>query len=299
MVENSRSIGIETINTGSIQSKPKNLMAAAWQARSGMNVEENLQQLATDFETLTANVDIVVLPENFALMGAKGSEHSIAEHKGSGAIQDEIARLAQRYKVWVVAGTIPLFNDNTNNDSVINNTDKVYASCLVFDPQGHIVHNYNKRHLFDVDLANGERYRESDSYIHGEIDQDSYFQSPWGKIGLSICYDLRFPEHFRQAPDDTIIHCVPAAFTYQTGKAHWETLLKARAIENQCFIIGAAQSGQHDNGRKTWGHSTIIDPWGTTINCLPEHLGFCFAEIDLERLHEIRQALPCLQHKRL
>lgn len=263
---------------------------AAWQSCSGMSVNENLRQLTTAFETLDTDIDLVVLPENFALMGKKGSEQSIAEHKGCGFIQDAVARLAQKNNVWIVAGTIPIVSDHE---------DKVYACCLVFDPQGFIVHDYNKRHLFDVDLPNGERYRESDSYVHGDFEQQSYFKSPWGLIGLSVCYDLRFPEHFRQAPKDTIMHCIPSAFTYQTGKAHWDTLLKARAIENQCFIVGAAQSGKHENGRKTWGHSNIIDPWGTVLNGLPEATGFCAATIDLERLQQVRQTIPCLQHKRL
>jgi len=263
---------------------------AAIQTCSGMEVNGNLQQLESIFATLNSDVDLVVLPENFALMGKKRAEQNIAEHKGSGLIQDEIARLAQKHNTWIVAGTIPIYS---------HDVDKVYASCLVFDPQGNIVHSYNKRHLFDVDLPNGERYRESDSYVHGDIDQQSYFQSPWGLIGLSICYDLRFPEHFRHTSEDVIMHCVPAAFTAQTGEAHWEVLLKARAIENQCFVIGAAQSGKHENGRETWGHSMVIDPWGEIMNCLPESKGLCTATVDLEQLHETRQAIPCLRHKRM
>ena len=277
--------------------RPNSFKVAALQTCSTMGLSKNLQQLASQFDNLAPNVDLVVLPENFALMGGKGSEQSIAENKGSGPIQDTIARLAQQHQVWIVAGTIPIINPIT---SPITNphADKVYASCLVFDPQGDIAHDYNKRHLFDVDLPNGECYRESDSYLHGNDDQQGYFQSPWGHIGLSVCYDLRFPEHFRQSSENIIMHCVPAAFTYQTGKAHWETLLKARAIENQCFIVGAAQSGNHENGRKTWGHSTIIDPWGDVLNCLPEALGFSVATVDLNRLQEIRKTIPCLQHKR-
>lgn len=273
-----------------VKNTSNNFTVAALQTCSGMDAKNNLQHLKTSFADIANEIDLVVLPETFALMGGKGSEKNIAEQKGSGFIQDEISQLAQKYNVWIVAGTIPIISGCK---------DKVYASCLVFDTQGNIVHDYNKRHLFDVDLPNGEHYQESASYLHGDIDQKSYFQSPWGKVGLSVCYDLRFPEHFRQAPKDIIMHCVPAAFTYQTGKAHWEVLLKARAIENQCFIVGAAQSGQHDNGRKTWGHSIIIDPWGGIINCLPETLGFCSAKISLEQLREVRHALPCLQHKRL
>ena len=149
----------------------------------------------------------------------------------------------------IIAGTIALCSDDPH---------KVTDSCLVFDPKGSIVHRYDKRHLFDVDLVNGDRYRESDSYAYGANNQQRYFQSPWGLIGLSVCYDLRFPEHFRQPSQDIMMHCVPAAFTYQTGAAHWEVLLKARAIENQCFIVGAAQSGNHENGRKTWGIQVLL-----------------------------------------
>ena len=264
---------------------------AAIQMASSPNVRANLLEADKLIgEAVNAGAKLVALPENFALMG----EHELDKIKareinGEGPIQDFLSTVANKYGVWVIGGTIPLAGDNDN---------KVRASCLVYDDRGERVGRYDKIHLFDVSVPDtDEEYRESDSIEPG--DELVVLDTPFGKLGLSVCYDLRFPELYRKlAAQGAEILVVPAAFTAQTGAAHWEVLLRARAIENLCYVIAPNQGGFHINGRKTFGHSMIIDPWGVVLNCNKSGGGFVCADIDHERLEKVRTAFPVLQHRR-
>ena len=264
---------------------------AALQMSSSNNVIHNLSVVEDLVRATEQDIDILVLPEDFAHMpNVKAERIETAETMGSGIIQDFISRLAQNYGIWVIAGTIPIKHPEHN--------DKVYASCIVFNELGAPVHRYDKRHLFDVKLPNGQVYCESDSIEYGDLDIANYVDTPWGKVGLSICYDMRFPELYRSMPDEVFINCVSAAFTRKTGEVHWEVLLRARAIENQCYIVASAQFGRHHNGRETWGHSMLVDAWGRVVNCLESQAGIIVNEVDFEALTNIREHFPCLKHKR-
>ncbi len=211
------------------------------------------------------------------------------EIDGEGPIQHFLSETAKKYSVWIVGGTIPL---------VAESPDKIRAACLVYDDQGNRVARYDKIHLFDVNVPDtDEVYRESDTIEAGS--QPLVIDTPFGKLGIAICYDLRFPEMIRDLQTQGLqILIVPSAFTAQTGAAHWEVLLRARAIENLCYVIAPNQGGFHLNGRQTFGHSMIIDPWGTVLTCQKSGGGFVSAEIDLEKLEKMRTAFPALQHRR-
>jgi len=264
---------------------------AAIQMASSPNIRSNLLEADKLIgEAVNAGAKLVALPENFALMG----EHELDKVKareidGEGPIQDFLSNVAKKYGVWVIGGTIPLAGDSDN---------KVKAACLVYDDQGERVGRYDKIHLFDVSVPDtDEEYRESDSIEPGS--ELIVLETPFGKLGLSVCYDLRFPELYRKlAVQGAEILVVPAAFTAQTGAAHWEVLLRARAIENLCYVIAPNQGGFHINGRKTFGHSMIIDPWGVVLDCNKSGGGFVCAEIDHERLEKVRTTFPVLQHRR-
>ncbi len=266
-------------------------ICAAIQMASSPNVSANLMragQLVA--EAAKAGAKLVVLPENFALMGTDEYDKvKIREKEGEGPIQEFLAKTAREYGVWLVGGTIPLEADDDN---------KVRAACLVFDDQGEKVARYDKVHLFDVCVPEtNEVYKESDSIEAGE--NSLVIETPFGKLGVAVCYDLRFPEFFRtMAYQNVDILAIPAAFTAETGAAHWEVLLRARAIENQCYVIASNQGGFHINGRKTFGHSMIIDPWGVILDCYKTGAGFVSADIDLEKLEKTRQSFPVLQHRR-
>jgi nitrilase len=236
---------------------------------------------------------LAVLPENFALMGKRGRDKvKVAERPGEGPIQDFLAEAARRHGLWIVAGSMPLVSPEIDNG-------RVYGACPVYDARGNPQAVYRKIHLFDVDLAEQEEsYRESRSMYPG--DEVVSVDTPCGRIGLTICYDLRFPELFRQLVDaGATIFTVPAAFTATTGKAHWHTLLRARAIENLAYVIAPGQTGEHPDGRSTYGHSLIVDPWGQILaeatggNC---HIA---AEIDPARLKKLRSEFPALANRRL
>lgn len=267
---------------------------AAIQMVSSPNVSSNLiaaEQLIA--EAAKAGAKLVALPENFALMGNHERDKlAVKETDGSGPIQAFLARVAKQYAVWVVAGTMPIASENA---------DKVRASCLIYDDQGQRVARYDKIHLFDVDVpGTNEAYRESDSIEAGETDQALIIDTPFGKLGVGICYDLRFPEFFRAMSREGVdILIIPAAFTAETGAAHWELLLRARAVENLCYVIAPNQGGFHDNGRRTFGHSMIIDPWGVVLDCYKTGSGFVCADINPERLAKIRSTFPVLTHRRL
>jgi len=243
-------------------------------------------------QAAAAGAALALLPENFAFMGARERDKlAFAEADGQGPIQDFLAATAQELKLWIVAGTVPL--------AVPGDADKTYAACLVYDAQGERVARYDKIHLFDVEVPGGERYRESATIARGAL-EPVVVQTPIGKLGLSVCYDLRFPELYRAlAARGAEVLCMPAAFTARTGQAHWDSLLRARAIENQCFLIAAAQHGTHAGGRATHGHSLILDPWGEALAQQAAGDGAVTAPLPLARLEQVRSSFPALTHRRM
>lgn len=267
-------------------------IAAAIQMVSSNDREQNLADCAAQLERAAAEgANLAVLPENFAFMGAKETDKlAIAEHNGEGRIQDFLAEQAAKHRLWIIGGTIPLKADHTH----------VYASSLVFNEHGQRVGHFDKIHLFDVTLADGkEQYRESDSILAGNK-KTVIIDSPFGKIGLSVCYDLRFPELYRDmVAQGAQILTVPAAFTAATGLAHWETLVRARAIENLCYVIAPNQGGRHASGRETYGDSMLVNPWGQVLDRVATGPGLALAEIDLAQLERTREHFPCLDHRRL
>ncbi len=236
---------------------------------------------------------LVVLPEYFCLMGrADRDKLAVAEAPGDGPIQAMLSQAAREHGVWLIGGTLPIATDDP---------DRVLNSNCVYAPDGALAARYDKIHLFRYDNGS-ERYDEGCAIRAGDV--PTAFQAGTSRIGLSVCYDLRFPELYRQLmftpgepPCDLL--SVPAAFTHTTGLVHWELLLRARAVENQCYVIAAAQGGLHENGRRTFGHSMVVDPWGQVIGVLPEGEGVVFAEIDPARIASVRMQLPALEHRRL
>jgi predicted amidohydrolase len=265
---------------------------ACIQMASGPNVGANLLEAERLInQAVRQEARLVVLPENFAIMGqSERDKVEVREVEGNGPIQEFLAEQAVRHGIWLVGGTVPL---------AANDPDKVRAACLVFDDAGRQVARYDKIHLFDVDLVDSdEQYTESET-IEPD-DRVVVFDSPFGKIGLAVCYDLRFPELFRQQLDAGMeVLVVPAAFTAITGRAHWEVLVRARAIENLCYVVAADQGGYHLNGRETHGHSMIVDPWGIVLNSLARGPGVVSAAVDLGRLESARRNFPSIQHRRL
>jgi len=236
-----------------------------------------------------AGAGLVALPEYFCLLGRKDTDKlALAESAGDGPIQAFLSALAHEHGIWLVGGTLPLATGQAG---------RVLNRCCVYAPDGHEAAHYDKMHLFAYDNGR-EAYDEGRTLAAGG--EAVALQAGPLRVGLSVCYDLRFPELYRalmQPPCDVLV--VPAAFTYTTGRAHWELLLRARAIENQCYVLAPAQGGTHENGRRTWGHSLIADPWGELLQVLPEGEGFVMAEVDAERIAQVRQQLPALQHRRL
>lgn len=265
---------------------------AAIQMASGTNVSANLIEASKQITSAAqAGAKLIVLPENFAVMVFKDADQiKIAEEDGTGPIQDYLSEQAKKNNVWLISGTIPI-------KSALEN--KVYAACLVYNEKGERVSRYNKIHLFDVHLElTNETYHESETLEAGN--EVVVVDTPFGKIGIAVCYDLRFPELFRQLVlRGAEIIVLPSAFTASTGKAHWEVLLRARAIENLCYIVASAQGGYHVNGRETYGDSMIIDPWGTIMERLPHGSGYIVADIDISSLHKLRQNFPVLQHRKI
>jgi nitrilase len=265
---------------------------AAIQMASGPNIQANLDQAKRLIDDAAKQgAGLVVLPENFALMAMSEPERvKQAEVPGKGVIQKFLATQAKKHGIWLVGGTISL-----------QGTDpaKSLAACLLFNDKGEQVAHYNKIHMFDVLIKDsGEKYNESQTTEAGE--EIVVADSPFGKIGMAVCYDLRFPELFRNLADQGMDICVlPSAFTAITGKAHWEPLLRARAIENQCYMIAAAQGGFHINGRETHGNSMIVDPWGTVLNRIQSGNGVVVADIDMNFLRKTRKNFPALKHRRI
>jgi len=265
---------------------------AAIQMASGTNVSANLIEVSRQILSATqSGAKLIILPENFAYMGLQDSDQiNIAEDDGEGSIQNFLSEQAKNNKVWLIAGTIPIKSSRK---------DKVYAACLVYDDKGKRISRYNKIHLFDVHLEiTNETYKESETLEAGN--ETIVVDTPFGKIGLAICYDLRFPELFRQLVlQGAEIIVLPSAFTAITGKAHWEVLLRSRAIENICYVVASAQGGYHVNGRETHGDSMIVDPWGTVLDRLPQGSGYVISDVDIENVKSIRQNFPVLQHRKI
>ena len=269
------------------------MKVAALQMVSSTRWDDNRDQaLQLLQQAARAGAELAVLPEYFCLMGRKDTDKlALAEPLGAGPMQQFLADSARDLGLWIVGGTLPLQGPDA---------DHVYNSSCVWNPQGEHVARYDKIHLFCY--ANGqEAYDEHRVITPGQepvhFDLPSRDGQTW-RIGLSVCYDLRFPELYRaMGTVDLII--VPAAFTYTTGRAHWEVLLRARAIENQCYVMAPAQGGRHASGRVTWGHSMIIDPWGEVLACREEGAGVVLAEIQPERIAGVRASLPALSHRRL
>lgn len=238
-------------------------------------------------QAATQGAQLVLLPEYWPIMGMRDTDKvDHAEALDAGPIQSLMAELARRHRIWLIGGTLPLKAPDEG---------KVLNATLVYDPAGNRVTRYDKIHLFSFTRGD-ESYDEARTIVPGDHVQT--FDAPFGRVGLSVCYDLRFPELYRAMGECKLI-VVPAAFTYTTGKSHWETLLRARAIENQCYVLAAAQGGQHANGRRTWGHSMLIDPWGEIKAILEEGEGIVIGAIEPHLLQGVRESLPALQHRKL
>jgi deaminated glutathione amidase len=266
------------------------MKVAALQMVSGFDVDRNLQD-ALDLVASAAEqgCELVVLPEYFCLLGARDTDKlAIAEREGHGPLQVALAQAAKKHRLWIVAGTLPIQSAEP---------DRVFNSSFVFDPTGQQMARYNKIHLFAFDNGR-ESYDESRVLIPGlepvAFDLTSRDGQVW-RVGLSICYDLRFAELYRALHADVLL--VPSAFTHTTGQAHWEVLLRARAIENQAFVIAAAQGGLHANGRTTWGHSMVVDAWGQILAQQAVGAGAVIAELDWQLQQQRRAQLPALQHR--
>lgn len=261
---------------------------AAVQMASGPNVEGNLKEAAR-LIAMAAEQDakLVALPEYFAIMGMRDHDKvAVREKEGRGPIQEFLAAAAKRHRIWLVGGSVPL------ESSV---PDKVRNSCMVYNEEGRLAARYDKIHLFGFEMG-AESYREERTIEPGR--DMVVVDAPFGRLGLSICYDLRFPELYRaMQPVDIIL--VPSAFTETTGKAHWETLIRARAIENLAYVLAPAQGGYHVNGRETHGDSMIVDPWGVVLDRLPRGSGVVIAGVNLAHLQRLRQSLPALEHRTL
>jgi nitrilase len=265
---------------------------AAIQLASGSNVSANLLETKRLTEAaVKQGAQMIVLPENFAFMGSNCKDASaLREEAGDGPIQSFLSQIATRLGVWIVGGTIPLEAEHAA---------KWRAACTVYDDQGRQVARYDKQHLFDVNLVESdEQFIESESIEAG--DRVVVLNSPVGRLGIAVCYDLRFPELFRAMVDRGVeVIAIPSAFTAITGRAHWETLVRARAIENLAYVIAAAQGGFHVASRETYGHSVIVDPWGTKMAERERGNGCVVAQIDPEFQQTTRRNFPCLDHRRL
>jgi nitrilase len=261
---------------------------AAVQMVSSPSVDENLETARRLLrEAAEKGAKLVTLPEYWPIMGMSDTDKvGLAEQPGHGAIQAFMAAQARQHGIWLIGGTMPIASADSGR--VLNTT-------LVYDPEGQPVSRYDKIHLFGFTKGD-ESYDEARTIVPGAA--VGTFEAPFGRVGLSVCYDLRFPELYRAMGECALI-VVPAAFTHTTGMAHWEVLLRARAIENQCYVLASAQGGTHRNGRRTFGHSMLIGPWGEVRAQLPEGEGVVVGEIDTGFLAEVRQSLPALKHRKL
>jgi nitrilase len=268
------------------ESKAAVTRIAGVQMASGPNVAANLNEAQRLIGMAVAQgAKLVALPEYFAIMGMQDHDKvRVREEEGRGPIQDFLSGTAKQHGIWLVGGSVPLVADDAG---------KVRNSCLVYDGEGRRVARYDKIHLFGFEMGK-EHYSEERTIEPGH--EVKVIDSPFGRIGLSICYDLRFPELYRAMQDADLI-LVPSAFTATTGKAHWETLIRARAIENLAYVLAPAQGGYHVNGRETHGDSMIVDPWGVVLDRLPRGSGVVMAGINPEYIRRLRESLPALTHR--
>ena len=264
------------------------IKVAAIQMVSTPHVEENFATAGRLIaQAAQQGAQLVLLPEYWPILGMHEKDKvAHAEPFDAGPIQAFMSDMAREHRVWLIGGTLPLIAPEAN---------KVLNTMVVYNPAGEHVIRYDKIHLFSFTKGE-ESYDEARTIVHGT--KVAAFDSPFGRIGLSVCYDLRFPELYRAMGECALI-VVPSAFTYTTGNAHWEILLRARAIENQCYVLAAAQGGRHPNGRRTWGHSMLIDPWGEIKSVLPEGEGIVIGDMDPHRLQKVRESLPALKHRKL
>jgi nitrilase len=268
------------------------MQLAAIQMSSGDDVAANLAAARAALGAAAARgARLAVLPENFACMAADESVRGrIAEPDGQGPIQDTLARAARELALWIVGGTVPIASADA---------ERPYAACCVWNDRGERVGRYDKMHLFDVRVPDSsEAYRESRRTMAGGAPLT--IATPWGELGVAVCYDLRFPELFRLMAERAVsFMALPAAFTQRTGQAHWHTLLKARAIENLAYVVAAAQTGEHPGGRRTYGHSLIVGPWGEVLADAGTAPGVVMAALDPDYLLRLRAQFPVLGHRRL
>ncbi|HEX8010944.1 MAG TPA: carbon-nitrogen hydrolase family protein [Casimicrobiaceae bacterium] len=264
------------------------LRVAAVQTLSGSNVEANLRAIEPLIaEAVRQGARLVLLPEYFGIFGARATDKvAVREAEGTGVQQAFLSRVAREQGIWLIGGTVPL---------AIADPARVRSAVLVFDPDGHRIARYDKMHLFAFSQG-GEHYDEGQTIEPGS--QPVAFDAPCGRVALSVCYDLRFPELYRAFRDLALI-VVPSAFTAVTGAAHWHVLLRARAIENQCYVLAAAQGGLHENRRRTYGHSVLVDPWGVILAERAEGPGVIVGDIDPARLAQVRRDLPAIEHRRV
>lgn len=259
------------------------------QANSSDDIDLNLQFLEQQLAELSElGVSMVFTPENMLLFANTTAYQEAAEELNGGPTQYRLAELAKRYKLWLHIGSFPIKQSSS----------KLSTTSLLFNPSGDLVSHYNKLHLFDVDVGDAhQRYRESDTYQAGH--EVVTCDTPAGRLGITICYDVRFPALYQTLRENGAnVIVVAAAFTQVTGKAHWETLLQSRAIETQSWIIASAQCGTHSDSRNTYGHSMVIDPWGTIAERLTDTAGHFVVSIDHQKTDEVRQAMPLLNHAR-
>ncbi|HSD68826.1 MAG TPA: carbon-nitrogen hydrolase family protein [Woeseiaceae bacterium] len=265
---------------------------AAIQMCSGNDKWRNLAVVDALLKTAAAeDCRLAVLPENFAFVGAADHDKlAHAEEEGTGPVQDYLRDAARRYGLWIIAGSLPLRSGQA---------DRCFGASMAFDERGELRGCYRKMHLFDVDLPEQqESYRESASMAHGA--EPVTIDTVIGRLGMSICYDVRFPELYRRLTDDgAVAFSIPAAFTSVTGAAHWQVLLRARAIENLAYVIAPGQFGQHPNGRRTYGHTLIVDPWGRVLAEQDSGEGVVMATLETAMPGRLRQEFPALQHRRL
>ncbi|CAJ0713402.1 MULTISPECIES: carbon-nitrogen hydrolase family protein [Ralstonia] len=262
---------------------------AAIQTVTAIDVDANLARAdALLAEAAAQGAQLALLPEYFCMMGRKDTDKvAIREGDEDGPIQSFLADAARRHRLWLVGGTLPMWCEDAQ---------RVRNTSLTFNPAGLRVARYDKIHLFNF-VRGEERYDEARTIEPGAT--PVAFDAPCGRVGMSVCYDLRFPELYRALASQGNLNLIlmPAAFTYVTGAAHWEILLRARAIENQCYVLAAAQGGRHENGRRTWGHSMLIDPWGEIIASVPEGEGVAIGDMDPARIAQVRRDLPALKHR--
>jgi deaminated glutathione amidase len=266
------------------------MKVAAVQMTSGTEVGANLMQARSLLEEVAAQgARLAVLPENFAIMARRERDRqAVAEEDGDGPIQRMLSRSAQELGLVIVGGTIPLR---------VPGETRVAPASVVYGPDGQRLGRYDKMHLFDVNVPDAaESHRESAGFVAGR--NVVVLDTPVGRLGIAVCYDLRFPEQFRRMAEmGAECFIVSAAFTVPTGEAHWDVLTRARAVENLCHLVVSAQVGEHENGRRTYGHSAVIDHWGRTVSVLPSGVGFAIGELDLEGQARTRREFPALEHR--